>query len=185
MRIEIRRLQRELGITSIYVTHDQVEAMTLADRLVAMNAGRAEQVGKPMEIYERPSTQFVAGFIGSPPMNVLPVSLAGSTLTCAGIAPSNLPPTAYGAAAATRGVRPEHLTISEAGNPGVLNATVDMTEPLGPESWCTPQLPRMAHALPARLHPQYQVKVGETIGLSPDIAQASLFDADGASLNWQ
>ncbi|MDH3452656.1 MAG: sn-glycerol-3-phosphate ABC transporter ATP-binding protein UgpC, partial [Gammaproteobacteria bacterium] len=72
MRVEIKRLQRTLSTTSIYVTHDQVEAMTMADRLVVMNEGRAEQVGSPMEVYARPATRFVASFIGSPAMNLLP-----------------------------------------------------------------------------------------------------------------
>src|SRR5262245_54759346 len=71
MRLEIKRLQRELGVTSIYVTHDQVEAMTLADRLIVMNGGVAEQIGSPMDVYDRPATVFVAGFIGSPAMNFL------------------------------------------------------------------------------------------------------------------
>jgi sn-glycerol 3-phosphate transport system ATP-binding protein len=83
MRIEIRRLQRSLKTTSVYVTHDQLEAMTLADRLVVMNGGRIEQVGKPIELYDRPASLFVAGFIGSPPMNLMPVetlaAIAGSS----------------------------------------------------------------------------------------------------------
>src|SRR5690606_32672255 len=77
MRIEIKRLQRNLGTTSVYVTHDQLEAMTLADRLVVMNGGRIEQVGAPLALYERPETLFVAGFIGSPPMNLIALELLG------------------------------------------------------------------------------------------------------------
>ena len=71
MRVEIKQLQQELGTTSLYVTHDQVEAMTLADRLIVMNAGNADQIGPPLDLYERPATMFVAGFIGSPAMNLL------------------------------------------------------------------------------------------------------------------
>src|SRR5204862_4812000 len=71
MRVEIKRLQQELGTTSLYVTHDQVEAMTLADRLIVMNAGNVDQIGPPLDLYERPATAFVAGFIGSPAMNLL------------------------------------------------------------------------------------------------------------------
>ena len=74
MRVEIRRLQRRLGTTSLYVTHDQIEALTLADRLVVLNAGRVEQIGTPEEVYDRPATVFVAGFIGTPPMNILPAA---------------------------------------------------------------------------------------------------------------
>ncbi len=76
MRIEIKRLHQSLRTTSVYVTHDQVEAMTLGDRLIVMNAGRAEQIGSPLEVYERPATTFVAGFIGSPAMNMLPARLS-------------------------------------------------------------------------------------------------------------
>src|SRR6476661_4050160 len=76
MRVEIKRLQQELGTTSLYVTHDQVEAMTLADRLIVMNAGDVDQIGPPLDLYERPATMFVAGFIGSPAMNLFPGELA-------------------------------------------------------------------------------------------------------------
>src|SRR5690606_19128650 len=81
MRVEVRRLQRRLGTTSIYVTHDQVEAMTMADRLVVMNLGVAEQIGTPLDVYEKPATMFVAGFIGSPSMNFIPAKLADSGRT--------------------------------------------------------------------------------------------------------
>src|SRR5690349_24758563 len=78
MRSEIKRLHQELGTTMIYVTHDQIEAMTLADRIVLMNSGQVEQVGAPLELYERPATHFVAGFLGSPKMNFIPATLAGN-----------------------------------------------------------------------------------------------------------
>src|SRR5262245_52238183 len=100
MRLEIKRLQRELGVTSIYVTHDQVEAMTLADRLIVMNSGVAEQIGSPMDVYDRPATVFVAGFIGSPAMNFLAakvgedrrsVNLAGTGTGTGSAGPITLP----------------------------------------------------------------------------------------------
>src|SRR5213080_3933973 len=81
MRVELKRLQQELGTTSLYVTHDQVEAMTLADRLVVMNAGSVDQVGPPLDLYERPATAFVAGFIGSPAMNLVAGRLDGHGVT--------------------------------------------------------------------------------------------------------
>src|SRR5947207_8623344 len=94
MRVEIKRLQQELGATSLYVTHDQVEAMTLADRLVVMNSGNVDQIGPPLDLYERPATAFVAGFIGSPAMNLIPgrvvpegVAIGDLTLACGGIPP--------------------------------------------------------------------------------------------------
>jgi sn-glycerol 3-phosphate transport system ATP-binding protein len=99
-RLEIQKLHRELGITSLFVTHDQVEAMTLAERMMVMNGGRMEQFGTPEEVYARPATTFVASFIGSPPMNLL----------------KNAPNTLHGGtAAAILGIRPEHLDVSETG----------------------------------------------------------------------
>ncbi len=128
MRIEIRALQRQLGVTSLYVTHDQVEAMTLADRMVVMNAGIAEQVGAPLEVYEKPASTFVAGFIGSPPMNFLP----------AGAFSGAGPVAAFAARAgerdrATIGVRPEHLTLARADD-ALITAEVRLAETLGAET---------------------------------------------------
>ncbi|UYO00153.1 MAG: sn-glycerol-3-phosphate ABC transporter ATP-binding protein UgpC [Devosia sp.] len=125
MRIEIRRLQRSLQTTSVYVTHDQLEAMTLADRLVVMNAGRIEQVGRPIDLYERPASLFVAGFIGSPPMNLLPVE------TLAGIAQSALPELPSGADII--GIRPDQIVMGR-GDGIVLSGTVELIEPVGGES---------------------------------------------------
>src|SRR5665213_2088898 len=108
MRVEIKRLQQQLGTTSLYVTHDQVEAMTLADRLIVMNAGIADQIGRPLDLYERPETVFVAGFIGSPAMNLLPgrveaggIAVAGAVLPAAGGGEPGR--------SVTVGLRPEHL----------------------------------------------------------------------------
>jgi len=127
MRIEIRRLQRTLGTTSVYVTHDQLEAMTLADRLVVMNGGQIEQVGKPIELYDRPASLFVAGFIGSPPMNLFAVDklkfAAGSTF------PQTLP-TGTGIV----GIRPDSVVLGK-NQPGIqLSGMVEMIEPVGGES---------------------------------------------------
>ena len=112
MRLEIKALQRDLGVTALYVTHDQVEAMTLADRMVVMNGGRADQIGKPLEVYADPQTAFVAGFIGSPPTNFLPAGLVGL-------------------GAGQLGIRPEHLRLSP---DGPLAATVGYAEALGAET---------------------------------------------------
>jgi sn-glycerol 3-phosphate transport system ATP-binding protein len=123
MRVEIRKLQRRLKTTSLYVTHDQLEAMTLADRLVVMNNGLVEQLGTPTEVYDRPETLFVAGFIGSPPMNLLPVSaLASSSLPLPG-------------GTDIVGVRPDHLTLQAPIEESIgLAATVELLEPIGGES---------------------------------------------------
>ncbi len=116
MRLEIKELQRSLGVTSLYVTHDQVEAMTLADRMIVMNEGRADQIGAPLEVYRDPQTSFVAGFIGSPPTNFLAPGLLDRT------APEG----------AQLGVRPEHMRVTGAG--GRMRGRVIDTEPLGAET---------------------------------------------------
>jgi len=129
MRVEIRKLQRAFATTSIYVTHDQLEAMTLADLLVVMNAGRVEQIGPPLEVYERPATTFVAAFIGAPPMNLLRVSAAEA----AALAPGLTVPQEGGVI----GVRPDELRLASTqdGPPGglALDLTVTAVERVGPE----------------------------------------------------
>ena len=129
MRGEIRKLQRRLGTTSIYVTHDQLEAMTLADRLVVLNAGGIEQIGSPLDIYHKPASTFVAGFIGSPAMNLLDATrsdgswmVGDQTIAAAG--------TANGEATATLGMRAEDLTIAASGAGG-FTMKLDYVEELG------------------------------------------------------
>jgi sn-glycerol 3-phosphate transport system ATP-binding protein len=128
MRVEIRKLQRRLATTSIYVTHDQLEAMTLADQLVVMNGGVVEQIGSPLDVYRRPATTFVASFIGAPPMNL--IKLDGDSLR------SQFP---GGTEAGILGIRPEDLTLAtEGGIPdgGVaLELRVEAVERVGPESF--------------------------------------------------
>ena len=140
MRLEIKRLQRELGVTSIYVTHDQVEAMTLADRLIVMNAGIADQIGTPMDVYDRPASVFVAGFIGSPAMNFLAakvgqdsksVDLAGMNANGAISLALARPTSAPVGTAVALGVRPEHLHPSA---DGPLQFEVELAEPLGADT---------------------------------------------------
>ena len=137
MRAEIKRLQKRLGVTSLFVTHDQVEAMTLGDRLVVMHKGRAAQVATPMEIFERPADTYVAGFIGSPAMNFLPATLVdgGRAALLGGAGPEIrfADGARHGAAGRelTLGIRPEHLHI---GGPDALAFTLDLAEPLGSES---------------------------------------------------
>jgi sn-glycerol 3-phosphate transport system ATP-binding protein len=134
MRAEIKRLQRRLGVTSLFVTHDQVEAMTLGDRLVVMHEGRAAQIASPMEIFEHPADTYVAGFIGSPSMNFLPATITedakAATLSDGNIIA--LPPGQYAAhpgQKVTLGIRPEHISL-----PGPLRLITDLIEPLGSES---------------------------------------------------
>jgi sn-glycerol 3-phosphate transport system ATP-binding protein len=130
-RLEIQKLHRELGVTSLFVTHDQVEAMTLAQRMIVMNAGRMEQIGTPEEVYQRPATTFVAGFIGSPPMNLLKGVADGSRFTVGGQTLS-LPGSAPRAGELILGLRPEHTDLSRNGALG-WPLRVEMIEMLGAE----------------------------------------------------
>jgi multiple sugar transport system ATP-binding protein len=148
MRIEIKKVHQKVRTTTVYVTHDQVEAMTLADRVVVMNKGRIEQIGTPNELYHKPATRFVAGFIGSPAMNFIPCRLedVGGTLRIrlADRIAFPLPPARaarYNALPRTEnlllGIRPEHLTESNAHlEPGVesFDTVLDVTEPMGMET---------------------------------------------------
>ncbi|MFT5652023.1 MAG: sn-glycerol 3-phosphate transport system ATP-binding protein [Yoonia sp.] len=126
MRLEIRELQEKLGITSLYVTHDQVEAMTMADRMIVMNGGLAEQIGTPLEVYERPRTLFAAQFIGSPSMNIMGAKIHDGMLQVGGAV---VGPTAHRAPVEVAlGIRPEHV-VPDADGP--LEMLVKLTEPLG------------------------------------------------------
>ena len=134
MRLEIQKLHRELKTTSIFVTHDQVEAMTLAQRMIVMNAGRAEQIGAPMEVYDNPASMFVAGFIGSPAMNFLPGKVKGSVLELAdGVSvpiSAAIGEKVKDGDAITLGVRPEHFAVTDTGMP----FRVENAEALGADS---------------------------------------------------
>ena len=130
-RLEIQRLHREMRITSLFVTHDQVEAMTLAERMIVMNSGRIEQIGTPDEVYHRPATTFVAGFIGSPPMNLLEGHADGSAFTMGGRTLA-LPAPAPRSGPLVLGVRPEHANASASGESGWI-LRVEAVEMLGAE----------------------------------------------------
>ncbi|MCR9135114.1 MAG: sn-glycerol-3-phosphate ABC transporter ATP-binding protein UgpC [Alphaproteobacteria bacterium] len=137
VRGEIKELHERLGTTTIYVTHDQIEAMTMADRIVIMRDGHIEQIGTPGDLYSRPSSTFVAGFIGSPPMNLIPGTVAGNAFTCSAGTVSLAGTLADGAAdgPSTFGVRPESLEVvkSTNGRPNALTIKVRLVEPTGPE----------------------------------------------------
>jgi len=154
MRAELQGLHKRLGTTSLYVTHDQVEAMTLAHRMIVMNAGRAEQIGAPLEVYARPATTFVASFIGSPPMNLIPRERDGRKVLF--------------------GIRPEHLepcAPSEAN----LVVDVDLIEPLGADTLVYGHVEGGARVA-ARLHSSFETRTGK-LALRYDPAQAHYFDA--------
>lgn len=135
MRAEIRRLHNRLGVTSIYVTHDQVEAMTLADRIVVMNEGRIEQVGTPMELFMNPANIFVASFLGSPPMNQMKgvitskgVDIGGVTITVEGRVGDHI------GREVILGIRPEHVTLTKEKGSTTLPISLELVEPLGSEA---------------------------------------------------
>ncbi len=180
MRLEIRKLHEELKITSIYVTHDQVEAMTLGDRLVVMDNGYAAQIGSPLEIYERPATMFVAGFIGSPAMNFLEADVDedGRALILSGAVrlPLNGPGrSAWKGQKVVLGVRPEHLELNGSREGGI-QLTVDHVELLGADTLVHGRCGDMA--LTIRLPDVHRIEKHATITLSVPPEKLHLFDPE-------
>src|SRR3974390_79188 len=176
MRTEIRELQQRLGTTSVYVTHDQIEAMTMADKIVVMHDGRVEQIGAPLDLYDRPQNQFVAGFIGSPAMNFLQGSIrANDCLTFEGPGGTQLPlaaaPSGSDGRPAVYGVRPEHFTLADDG----AEATIQVVEPTGSEIQIVAAMG--GTEIVAAFRERHPFKPGETIRLKPDPRLVHLFDA--------
>ena len=161
MRLEISELHQSLGKTMIYVTHDQVEAMTMADKIVVLNAGRIEQVGSPLELYNRPRNLFVAGFIGSPRMNLIEGAEAGRR------------------GGSTIGVRPEHVAVStDAGDwPG----TVGVAEHLGADTFIHVDAGELG-TINVRASGELQVRHGDAVYLTPDPERIYRFDAQGVAI---
>jgi sn-glycerol 3-phosphate transport system ATP-binding protein len=183
MRVEIRKLQRRLSTTSIYVTHDQLEAMTLADILVVMNGGQVEQIGNPLEIYQKPATTFVASFIGAPPMNL--IRLADSDLRLEGAGEAGI-----------LGIRPEDFQISDSAAPAgglALELTVETIERVGAETYiyglrslegAQPAVSARPGELPpgeilVRIPGQSGPAIGERIRATAPREKLHLFSADG------
>jgi multiple sugar transport system ATP-binding protein len=189
MRYEFAKLHDELKATMIYVTHDQVEAMTLADRIVVLSAGKIEQVGSPLELYEKPCNQFVAGFIGSPQMNFLPatlahtsdsradVSVAGHPLRCAVNAKSQA-----SGAKLTLGIRPEHLGFASEDAPNGLPARVQFVETLGSSTQAYCAVDGIEKPLSVTLDGRQRPKRGEAVRLVVAERDTYLFAADGTAL---
>ncbi len=177
MRVEIRRLQRTLATTSVYVTHDQMEAMTLADRLVVLNGGHIEQVGTPIDLYERPASTFVATFIGSPSMNLLnckATQTAGWTLSeSMAISPD----------VATIGIRPEDMMIADGQSPADFSGQVkvDAVELVGAESYVHASFAD-ATTIVFRVPGRSQIKIGETVEISAALTSIHMFGANGKRL---
>jgi multiple sugar transport system ATP-binding protein len=161
MRLEISELHQQLKTTMVYVTHDQVEAMTMADKIVVLNAGNVEQVGSPMELYRSPKNLFVAGFIGSPKMNLIEGAEAAK----------------HGAR--TIGIRPEHIRLSTAS--GDWRATVGVAEHLGSDTFLHVDADGLGQ-LTVRADGEFAVRHGDVIHLTPDSTKLHRFDADGKAI---
>jgi multiple sugar transport system ATP-binding protein len=161
MRLEVTRLQKQLGTTAVYVTHDQVEAMTMADKIVVLNAGKIEQYGSPLDLYERPANLFVAGFIGSPKMNFV----TGDPAKQRG--------------AATIGVRPEHLRVDREGQGW--QGTVMVAEHLGSDTFLYVDAGPVG-TLTARYIGELNLSAGDKVSLSPEPARIHRFDESGNAI---
>jgi len=173
MRLEIKELQSKLGITALYVTHDQVEAMTMADRMIVMNGGIAEQIGTPLEVYETPRTLFAAQFIGSPAMNILDAEARDGQAIINGQPIANAP----GPDGPIKlGIRPEHLVQDET---GPLEIAVHMSEPLGANTLVHGRLSGDGSAITASLPGVHQLATqGSTMRLTAQPGQAHVFDVE-------
>ena len=179
MRSEIKDLHRRLGSTIIYVTHDQIEAMTMADKIVVMRSGVIEQIGSPLDLYDRPKTRFVAGFIGSPSMNFIEGTLTSSGFrTGEGLLlpvanmemPAQDVPAAYG-------IRPEHLRLSEDGIPAI----VELVEPTGSETHI--MLKVGDQKIVGAVRERVSLRYGDAVFLTPDLEKVHLFDTSGQRIN--
>ncbi|MCD7059552.1 ABC transporter ATP-binding protein [Pelagibacterium xiamenense] len=187
MRMEISKLHQQLDATMIYVTHDQVEAMTLADKIVVLNAGVVQQIGSPLELYNYPANLFVAGFIGSPQMNLLPVTVEAVDERTVTVASSDVPSTRIPVASArgirggdsiTLGLRPHLLAHSEVGG---ITGKVLLVEHLGNETIANFAL-NSGEQLVAALPGSAELSNGVTLSLGFDVADARLFGTDGTAI---
>ena len=186
-RAQIVELQRRLGTTTLYVTHDQVEAMTMGHRIAVLNGGRLQQLGTPLDLYQWPANLFVAQFIGSPPMNLLPVQvgtsgqllLEGRRLSVEG--PMSDVLAGRSGQSLTGGLRPEHLKLAPATNRN-LAAEVSHVEALGNEQLITCRLREGSHLLLVRARPDQSVSVGQSVHLDVDPSGWRVFDASGDAL---
>ena len=180
MRVEIAKLHNDLGNTMIYVTHDQVEAMTMADKIVVLQAGIVEQVGAPLDLYNKPVNRFVAGFIGSPKMNFLDGKVADGKVQLGSSAIELQRPAGADGSPVTFGVRPEHITLREGSGAKLADVRVDLVEHLGGST--------MLYATTVDGQPmtiamdgQQQIALGSTVAAHVDPARTHVFGADGTA----
>ena len=182
-RVEIAKLHKMLNATIVYVTHDQVEAMTLADKIVVMNKGRIEQTGKPLDLYYRPANLFVAGFIGSPAMNLLPAAVGKKGVLDLGNGQElavRLPATCKAGDKVTLGCRPEHMTLGGSGKLKLTGA-VDIIERLGESGFAHIRLPS-GQTVIVEVRGDPKAKNGAAAAVSLDAAHLHLFDSGGKRL---
>jgi len=180
MRFEIAKLHQNLGSTMIYVTHDQVEAMTLADKIVVLSAGKIEQVGSPRELYEHPANLFVAQFIGSPKMNIIPCTTVAENFKIDGHGTGSFPQHTTGRKAVKLGIRPEHIQL---GDPSYahMRGTVDVVEYLGADTYLY-VTPEGHDTLIVRVAGTETVKVGDDVALIFEKDFVCFFDEDGQAI---
>jgi multiple sugar transport system ATP-binding protein len=187
MRTEIKELHQRLKTTTVYVTHDQIEAMTMADKIVVMHDGIVEQIGSPLELYDRPANQFVAGFIGSPAMNFLSARIASLSGSRARVSLAIGPtldievaqPVRQGAAV-TVGIRPEHLKLAGPGEPGSYTGEAFMVEMLGSDTFI--HLHEGEEPLVIRDSGARRARIGDPVTVSLPAAACYLFDDTGAQI---
>jgi multiple sugar transport system ATP-binding protein len=178
MRTEIKKLHQRLGATIIYVTHDQVEAMTLADRIAVLSAGNKMQYATPHDIYNTPAAVFVAGFTGSPAMNLVPCTLGAGRITIGRAsfeAPTGLPFSIAGTTSLTFGIRPENISLSRAEDAAALPSTVVLSEPLGAETLVTFDVGGLE--LVARCAASFKLAPGTAVTVYLSFPHMHLFDA--------
>jgi multiple sugar transport system ATP-binding protein len=182
MRLELARLHQELQATMIYVTHDQVEAMTLADKVVIFNAGNIEQIGSPQELYRRPANRFVAGFLGMPKMAFLEGTRRGEALVLANgtevRAPADLPALGGGV---TIGVRPEQVSLGEPG-PGALDGRIEVVEHLGSDAYAYVAVKDLARVT-VRCAGDFKAAIGAPVAVRIDPDDCHVFDAGGVAVH--
>lgn len=181
MRAEIQRLQNELGVTMVYVTHDQTEAMTMSDRIAILDGGELQQVGTPTEVYNNPSNEFVAQFIGSPSMNVFDATIRGSSITRGSISINLSDEFSLPAGSNIRvGIRPEDLVIHSNPERGEATATVTVVENLGSENLL--HLDILGKTFVAKVDERLQPVINEKVGLSFPVPVLYLFNQDGTTM---
>lgn len=183
MRLEIKKLQQEFKTTSVYVTHDQVEAMTMADRLIVLNQGRVEQIGHPMDVYRFPNSMFVAGFIGSPAMNFIKAQISADGMAAEIDQQLSLPFAdqrfkPYAGKSITLGIRPENIFTKEKTGADWFEMKVQMVEALGSDTLAYGQLSASGQTLTARLPKKWRANMGDIVTLAVMPNSLHVFDSE-------